>query len=177
MAKKRGTSAKESAHRRAVFIEAYIANGGIGSEAAIAAGFSAATAKAKACSLLKEPKVAAAVAARRKALQEAHGLTTERVLLELRRIALSDPRKLFDEEGQLLPIHELGDDAAAAVASFEVEEIGTDGVVIGRTKKLKAWDKVAALEKAMKHLGMFEKDNAQAKQSITIIASPHDVNL
>lgn len=49
--------------------------------------------------------------------------------------------------------HELGEEVAATVATFDV---GPDGTV-----KYRFWDKNAALEKAMKHLGLYERDNGQ----------------
>ena len=178
---KPGKAAAEAAHRRVLFVEAYMANGGNATQAAIAAGFSEASAGQRGYELLNEPAVAETLAARRKALQEAHGLTTERVLLELRRLALVDPRKLFGEDGNPLLPHELDDDTAAALAGVDVEELfegrGDERVQIGNVRKFKLWDKGAALERAMKHLGLFERDNAQTKQSITIVATTHDVNL
>lgn len=170
---KAGNAAGAAKARQATFVEAYIANGGNATEAAKTAGFSPKTAHAQGSRLLKHVDVAAAVAKRRASLQQAMGLTTERILEELRRVALYDPRKLFNADGSLKSVHELDDDTAAAIASVEVDEIGVDGAVIGHTKKLKAWDKNSALEKAMKHLGLFEKDNHQAAP-ITFVLTQHD---
>jgi hypothetical protein len=51
------------------------------------------------------------------------------------------------------------------VASVEVVEefagTGAKRVQIGWVKKVKLWDKNPSIEKAMKFLGMFEKDNKQ----------------
>ena len=52
-------------------------------------------------------------------------------------------------------------DTAAAVASYEVDK---DGVI-----KYKFWDKNSALEKAAKVQGLYEKDNDQKKDPVTII--------
>jgi hypothetical protein len=38
--------------------------------------------------------------------------------------------------------------------------------VIGLTKRVEFFDKNAALEKAMKHLGLYERDNSQKKDPI-----------
>ncbi len=48
-------------------------------------------------------------------------ITAERVMLELGRIAFRDTRKAFDANGHLLPMHELDDDIAAALAGVEHE--------------------------------------------------------
>ena len=47
--------------------------------------------------------------------------TVENIVRELLRIALFDPRKMFDAEGRLIPITELDDDTAAAIAGLDVE--------------------------------------------------------
>src|SRR3546814_2034996 len=60
----------------------------------------------------------------------------------------------------LLPIADLDDDTAAAVASVEVVtkpgEVDADGKrTVEHAHKIKFWDKNSALEKIAKHLGMF----------------------
>ena len=99
------------------------------------------------------------ITARLRAMAEKAGLTVERTLREVARIAYSDPRRLFREDGSLIPVCELDDDTAAAVASIEVAEMGAE--VVERTRKIKFLDKNSALDKAMKHLGLFKADNDQ----------------
>lgn len=92
-------------------------------------------------------------------------LTEARVLEEVARIGLFDPRKLFNADGSPKDIHALDDATAAAIAGLEVMEVyagtGKDRVFVGYLKKYKIADKNSALEKLMKHMGMFEKDNKQ----------------
>jgi hypothetical protein len=45
---------------------------------------------------------------------------------------------------------------------------GKDRRLIGYTKKLKLWDKNAALDKAAKHLGLYERDNAQLMRPVSL---------
>jgi hypothetical protein len=56
-------------------------------------------------------------------------------------------------------------DTRAAIASMEVDERKVDGIVV-RTVKIKFWDKNAALEKAMRHLGVYERDNTQRSENL-----------
>jgi phage terminase small subunit len=163
---KAGASKAEAAQKRALFIKAMVANGGNATQAAITAGFSAKTARQAGSRLLTHVDVKAAIARTRGAALTAADLTIERTLREVARLAFFDPRKLYDEEGKLKAVHELDDDTAAALAGVEVDEIGVEGVVIGQTKKLKHCDKNAALEKAMKHLGQYSKDNGQIGKAI-----------
>lgn len=116
------------------------------------------------------------VAARIKELQAQHAerlaVTKDKVINEIARLALFDPRNLFDEKGVPRPIEELDGDTAAVIAGIEVletfEGTGQDRVFVGYTKKYKIADKNAALEKLAKHLGLYEQDN---KQRGTVIVS------
>ena len=44
--------------------------------------------------------------------------SAEAVLREMARIAMFDPKKLFDDNGDLIPVHELDDDTARALVSM-----------------------------------------------------------
>jgi phage terminase small subunit len=173
---KAGTSKGEAAAKRVKFVEAYMANGGNGKEAAITAGYSPATADVKASQLLREVKVRDILVKRRDEIATKFKLTTERVLQEVARVSYSDVRRLFNPDGSLKKMHELDDDTAAALAGVDVVEMaGADGVMAHIpmfTKKVKLWDKNQALEKAMKHLGLFEKDNEQATTERRFIYVP-----
>ena len=83
----------------------------------------------------------------------ANEVTVERVVKEFARLAFVDVRKLYRDDGEPMPIQDLDDDTAAAIASFEVDK---DGAI-----KYKFWDKNSAQERASKILGIFEKDNEQ----------------
>ena len=171
MAKKRvkaGTSKAEVAKRRSLFKEAYIANGGNGAEAAIAAGFAPGSAKVTAARLLTDANFVAEINERRAAAvakaQENTDLTIDGVLRELHSVVHSDLRKAFDPKtGALLPPNQWPDDLARAMCSVKVVEMaggikvgGEDGAqhVPMYTKEVKVWDKNSGIEKAMKTLGM-----------------------
>lgn len=86
------------------------------------------------------------------------GVHTERVLMEVARVALSDLRNLYNEDGRLKLPGEWSDEAAAAVAGVEVTEEfegkGKGRKHIGTTKKVRVFDKVRALELLSKNLGI-----------------------
>lgn len=166
---KAGTSKLAAADRHKAFVEAYLSNGRNATQAAITAGYSPKTAAVKGSQLLTDVKISALVEVRAAAVQEAAEsatqLSVERTLKELARIAYLDPAKLFDAKGRMLSVHEMDADTRAALVSFETaEEIQGEGEkreVVGYIKKIRLADKVGALDKAMKHLGLFEKDNKQ----------------
>lgn len=125
-------------------------------EAALAAGYSPKTAKAQGSRMLTRVDVAAEVARlTRKHLDKAE-LTAGRVLEEIRRIAFSDPRSLFDLAGNLKPIHQMTTEEAASIASFEVvkKNVTAGDGVTDTVCKVKVWDKAKALEMAAKHFAL-----------------------
>lgn len=99
--------------------------------------------------------------------QKRTGVSVDETLRELGRMVRLDPRRLFDEHGNVKDINELDDEVAACIAGVEVVEEfrgrGADREHVGYVKKLKFWDKNAAVSNAMKHLGLFREDNAQLR--------------
>lgn len=91
------------------------------------------------------------------------GITRERVLQEIGRVAFGDIRKLFTIDGALKSITDLDDETAAIIASVEVREeeatardIETDEkIVAGTVKKVKLWDKTKGLEMLAKHFKLY----------------------
>lgn len=155
-------AAKSLTPRHARFVAEYVANGGNGTQAAIAAGYSPTSAKFRASEMLTLPHVKAEMARLRGKVMDKLEVTVERVLKERARLAFFDPRKMFDADGKLLPIHELDEDSAAVIAGMEVEEtlIGTGDKreVVSRTRKVKLSDKTASLTALEKHLGMYRDE-------------------
>lgn len=144
-------------------------------QAAIRAGYSSRTAHQIGYQLLKNPAVAAAVEAGRKSLTIQTGITRERVLKELAAVAISDIRKLYDENGNLRPVHQLDDDTAASIAGIETDELwdgsGEDRAQIGVTRKVKRFDKTKALEMLGRHFGLWKDPEAPPPEgpSLTVV--------
>lgn len=63
---------------------------------------------------------------------KAADITAQRVILELGRIAFSDIRDVFDERGNLLPPHEMSDDAAASLAAIKGDKVTRRKVAVPR---------------------------------------------
>jgi phage terminase small subunit len=78
------------------------------------------------------------------------------VLEEMRRLAFSDVTGLFDEQGNLKPIHTLTKEQAAAIASLEVvrRNLASGDGHTDVVQKLKVWDKTKALEMLAKHFAL-----------------------
>lgn len=106
-----------------------------------------------------EPAVAARIAAIQAEAADAVILKLEDVLEETRRIMLSTPAGIIDKAtGKVKLPHELDAATAAAVSSFEIDDLGRI--------KYKFWDKNSALERAAKILGAFKKDNEQLQDPL-----------
>jgi phage terminase small subunit len=125
-------------------------------QAAIRAGYSPHTSNEQGARLLANVSVAAAITRGKQAQAERTGLTADRVLQEIARLAFVDMRKLFEADGSVKPIHTLDDDTAAALAGLEVDELyeGLEGErhSIGQTRKFKLWNKTENLKLLAKHL-------------------------
>ncbi len=146
--------------------------------AAIAAGYTQKSANSLAYQLLQIPKIQDEIERIHARELEKTSQLIARQVRETTRIAFSDPRLFFDDDGHPLPIHELPDDAAHALASFEVESIETKrtrdddaGETIERettVTKYKLWSKIDALGQLGKYTGILrEKDNAAASDAPT----------
>lgn len=173
--KKAAKPKKRSAQRASLFVEAYIANGGNATEAAIAVGYSPRSAGNQGGRMMKNDEVRAGIETRQSELRSQFKLTTENVLRNMAQALFFDPRKLYNEDGSLKRVIDLDEDTAMALAGLEVVEM-EGGMAVGGeggvqhvpmyTKKLKWLDKNAAREQANKHLGHYERDNEQLANAV-----------
>jgi phage terminase small subunit len=133
-------------------------------QAAIRAGYSKKTAEKIGSENLRKPEIAAHLSASMKAREIRTEITQDRVLAEFAKIAFLDPRKFYDEAGNLIPIHKLDDDTAAALGGMDVSAVRSADGDIDYTKKIKIIDKKGALDSIARHLGMFT-DKTEVKHS------------
>lgn len=103
--------------------------------------------------LMADSKVAARVSKIQADGAEKAGLDAAAILMELKKLAHSDIAGIMDANGRVKLPHELDPQTRAAVSSFKIDEFGRI--------EYKFWPKNNAIDMAMKHLGLFEKDNSQ----------------
>lgn len=103
--------------------------------------------------LMADPKIKVRVAELRALTVKQTDMDLERWAQEVTRLATSDSRKIMHEDGRIKMPHELDDDTAAAVASFEFD---VDGSI-----KYKFWPKTQALDMMARHKGAYKEDNEQ----------------
>lgn len=100
-------------------------------------------------------------------LQKKLKITPESVVAELAKIGFSNIQDFVNGGNIILELKHLEHEKVAAVSSVK-SKVEADGSV---SSEIKFYDKVAALEKIGRHLGLFEKDNQQGKQEIKIVVT------
>ena len=125
-------------------------------QAAVRAGYTGKRADRAGYALLRNPEISAKVLSEQAKRLESADISATRVLEEIRRLALSDIRQLFDEDGNLRPLHTLSAEQAACIAGVEViikNAKAGDGIT-DTIHKIKVWDKPKSLEMLAKHFAL-----------------------
>jgi phage terminase small subunit len=142
------------------FVEEYLVDLN-GAQAAIRAGYSSDSAKEMAYENLTKPHVAEALREAQARLSKRTGLTAERVLDELQKLAfanMQDFMRVTSSGEPYIDVSLLTRDQAAALQEFTVEDYtegrGDDARDVKRVR-IKIADKRAALVDLGKHLGIF----------------------
>lgn len=159
--------------KQACFIQEYLIDLNA-TQAAIRAGYSKKVANRQGHENLLKHDIQVELSKAMSKRAEKTQITQEMVLREYAKLAFLDPRKFFDDQGALIPIHILDGDVAAAVAGMDVTEIATENAPITILKKLKFADKKGALDSLARHLGMFI-EKVEHSGSVTVV-KPAAVN-
>ena len=132
--------------------------------AAIRAGYSRKTAHAYSAKLLRHPEIRALIRAAEHDRLEQMGVTQDKVIMELARIAFSDVRAAvqWDESGAIARASKnLTRDEAAAISEVIAN---TDAESGSAHVRVKLYDKLKALEMLSRHLGVFKDGNSGGVQ-------------
>ncbi|MEG2096773.1 MAG: terminase small subunit [Pseudoflavonifractor sp.] len=134
------------------FVEEYLVDLNA-TQAAIRAGYSPKSASTVAGETMRNPQVRACIDTAMAKLSKRTGVSQERVIRELAKVAFVNPTDVIDFESAKLLGNATPDDTAA-IASVKVKTIPTaDGM--GVEREIKVADKLKALELLGKHFGMF----------------------
>ena len=139
-------------------------------QAAIRAGYSVKTAGWIGQQLLVKTHISECIRKRRDALSKKTEVSQERIVLEMKRLALFDVRNFFRDDGTPIPIKELSDDAAAAIVGLDVVSIGNSESGIGQVIKYKLPDKNKSLENLARILGHFDRDKNKEQDGVSKLA-------
>ena len=156
------------------FCQLYVDNGYNGAKAAREAGYGEAGAAVRSSELTSRIDIQLLIAKIEAERAESEKCDRERVLLEMKRLALADIRKLYDADGRLKAVHEWDDEAAAAVEHVEtLMANGEDATVV---QKVKMTSKIKALQELGKHFNIYE-DHQKATGTINITIAGKDAEL
>ena len=152
-----GETTFELTDQQALFCMKYVEFKLNGTKAALASGYSEKNAKISASALLTNPNVSGFIKELKKDLSLQIGINAADIAREYAQIGFSDIRKVFDDKGNLINVTDIEDNAAANISSVEIfeefEGKGNERIFIGNTKKVKFYDKVAALDKLARMIG------------------------
>ena len=129
----------------------------------------------EACRLHANPDITARIRAIQNEAYERNKITIDELVQDLAGMVRFDPADMYDDDGKLLPLRQMPKQARQMISQLDTDElyVTIDGQreVIGYTKKVRTIQKLDAVEKLMKHLGGYEKDNFQKKTEINVVAS------
>lgn len=145
-----------------------------GTQAAIRAGYSEVAAHAIASENLTKPKVKVFLKELQDRVSGKNDNLAQQVIDELKKIGFSNIQDYIAIGNEVKDLSKIDSHKAAAVSSVKKSFTEFGDEKTGGTKttvEFKLWDKIAALEKIGKHLGIFEADNKQKAAVIKVSVS------
>jgi len=173
--------------REAKFVSLYVENPN-GTNAAIAAGFgnTPGSSAVYATTLLKKPKIQAAIAKQQAKFLQRYEATPDRLIREFSRIAFGNVENFIaiqDDGSVVIDFATATRDELAALASIESEEeLRDDGAARVRKTKFKHYDKLKALTELAKLARMYPAERTELTgadggpiQSASLVAHKIDI--
>lgn len=151
--------------KQARFVEEYLIDLNA-TQAAIRAGYSPRTAEWIGPQLLGKTHVRERIETAQRERSARTGVTADRVVMEIARLAFADPRSVmrWGPNGlELKPSEDLTDDAAAMIS-----EVAESVSQARSSMKVKFHSKVAALEQLAKHVGLYNDKAANPGQGLDL---------
>ena len=139
------------------FVEEYLIDLNA-TQAAIRAGYSPKTATAIASENLAKPNISAAIACAMAERSKRTGITQDRVLEELAKVAFIKLTDIVDDTGKIKA--DATDEDRACIESIKYKRTDTD-TGYSEEREVKASHKLKALELIGRHLGMFESHSSK----------------
>jgi len=90
-----------------------------------------------------------------------HGVDIGNVLRQVSRMTYYDPAQLVDGIGNPVPLHRLPEEIRAAIQGVEIQERFDKDEGKTVTYKYKLCDRNSSVDKLMRYMGLFERDNKQ----------------
>lgn len=142
-----------------IFVREYLIDGNA-TRAAIAAGYSEASASVTGSKLLRKAKIAGELAKLREKLLSTLEVNAQKVLQGLAELAFFDPRKMFNDDGSMKKVTELDDATVHALSGMDVEKLFKhfgkgQAEEVGTITKIRLADRGLNLERLGRHFKLF----------------------
>lgn len=157
--------------KQAMFCKEYIVDLNA-TQACIRAGYSSKGANSKGAQLLAKISIQAEIQRLMNKRSAKLEITQDMVLRELAKLGFSNMQNLYDDSGQLIPVHMLDKDVSASLQEVTEEVTGSavleDGTPVQTIKrKYKTAEKKASLDLIGRHLKMFT-DRVEQETTLTV---------
>lgn len=139
-------------------------------QAAIRAGYSEHTAYSIANRLLRKVEIRDAIKELREDIQVRNQVSIDELVGELAGIVRVDPIDIISNSGKFKDLEKIDEDVRATLKSIQIVEL-VDGSI---KTKVEFYSKLDAIEKLMRYLGAYEKDNEQRRAEVNIIEVPEN---
>ena len=154
---------RRSAARIQSFVEAYVLTLNA-ARAARVAGYASKASAVRGAELLRRPDVQQAIQARQAELARRYAVGVENTIDALAAMSFFDPLDFFEENGHLRDLADVPLQARMALSGFKVRRVVVDrDAPPEEIIEIRFLDRGANVERLMKHLGLFERDNRQNK--------------
>jgi len=131
------------------------------------------TVAVEACRLHSDPNITLRIKELQKEAYERNKVTVDEVVQTLAGMIRFDIAELYDDDGVLLTLKQIPLHARQMISQLDVDElfeyIDGDKIFKGYSKKIRTINKLDAIEKLMKHLGGYEKDNKQKPGTVVML--------
>jgi phage terminase small subunit len=155
--------------RHRTFALEYLRNGGRIGAASHAAGYKDRESGAK---ILRRPEVQAYIRTHMDAAFAREEMSVQELLGRIARIARTDVRKLFNEDGGHILPHELPEEIAMCVRGIETElKFDADGAPPTAVRKYRLADPMPALTTLAKIVGLIDGDRQDSDDLVTKLAA------
>ena len=123
----------------------------------------------KACELHSKGNITVRIRELQQEAYERNKITIDELIQSMAGMVRFDIAELYTEHGALKNIHDIPKEVRQMIGEYTADEMKIGEMVIGHTKKVKVIDKLAAIEKLMKHLGGYREDNEQRQPQSSVI--------
>lgn len=137
-------------------------------QAAKRAGYSDNTANEQGSQNLAKLNIQERISELKEEIAERNRISVDELVSTLAGMVRFDIAELYNEDGDLKLIHQIDKEQRAAISSLETDETMVDERMTVATRKVRTYSKLDAIEKLMKHLGGYEKDNEQKISTIRV---------